>query len=279
MYKEMSEIQHISEEKIKKPKKRKVGRPKKRGRKKKRKSRAKKIDRRHNPVSRNTIDYKIVSCHNGKQDAYIGKYKTAKDAYEALERLKEETSNVVFPKMVENRRDGKTHECFYEYLILEKNRYGDKEDPKLRNEYGVLVTNETNSDKWVVFDKLRYYVEETFWIYGLNPRTDRKTLPWIIDNLIVNPERDKHSFIRVSIYKNKVLIKDDDNNLELVLCKTQGEAVRFYNKVDELVTKDDGVIMLGSEESSKQRAKTAEQSIMDLTGWSLYKVQTRKNRK
>ena len=275
----MSEKPNNSEEKILKPKKRKVGRPKKRGPKKKRKSRAKKKpDKRRLPKPANRTEFKIVSCHNGKQDGYVGRYKTAEEAYEDLERLKEQSSSVMFPKIIENRRDG-IGECKYEYLLLEKNRYGDKEDARIQNEYGMFVRQETNSDKWVVYDKVRYNVEETFWIYGMSPRNDRKTFQWISDNMILTGFDDTNRFKRISIYKNKVLLRDDNGGLEMVLCKTQGEAVRFYNKVNEMCSEDPRIIMCGSEESTRTRARSAENDIMELTGWSLYKVQMRTTRK
>lgn len=273
------ELPNETEEKKKKPKKRKVGRPKKRGPKKKRKSRAKpKPDGRHNPKRRNTTDFKIVSCHNGKQDGYIGRYRTAEDAYADLERLIEESSKVEFPKMVEN--SGGINEACYEYLILEKNRHGDKEGATMRDQYGRLTRQETNiEDKWVVFDKVRYNVEETFWIFGMSPRSDRKTFRWIMDNMVLDGVDNEYDFKRVSVYRNKLIVRDDDNNIGLVLCKTQSEAIRLYNKIEE-VTKDNGnVLMIGSDEATKERRKRTESELVELTGWDIYKVKMKKNRK
>ena len=70
----------IKEEKKPIIKKKKVGRPKKRGPKKKRIRRkiVKTIKKR--PV----IDFKIISTLNGKQNGYIGCYKTYADAYTDL---------------------------------------------------------------------------------------------------------------------------------------------------------------------------------------------------
>lgn len=261
-----------------KVKKRGPGRPKKRGPKKKRKSRAKpKPDGRHSPKSKNTTDYKIISCHNGKQNGYLGRYKTASEAYEDLERLKSERASVVFPKMIEN--SGEIRPCRYEYVLLEKNRRGDKKSAKLQNEYGVFIQQETNSEKWVVYDKVRYYIEETFWVYGMNPRTDRKTFSWIYDNMILEIGDDAHNFVRVSVYKNKIILKYDDGTMNLILCKCQSDSIRFYNKVREMKKKDSRIIMCGSEESSKERSKSVEDELIRLTGWPLHKIQMRKTKR
>ena len=65
-------------------KKRKVGRPKKRGPKKKR------IRRKIVKIvkKRPVIDFKIVSTLNGKQNGYIGSYRTYNEAYNKIMELK-----------------------------------------------------------------------------------------------------------------------------------------------------------------------------------------------
>ena len=84
------------EEVIKKitPKKKKVGRPKKRGPKKKRIRRKIVKIYKERPV----IDFKIVSVLNGKQNGYIGSYRTYTEAYEKLKELENENNKIVFPR-------------------------------------------------------------------------------------------------------------------------------------------------------------------------------------
>ena len=207
------------------PKKRKVGRPKKRGPKKKRKyiSRKPKIDRR----TLNIYDYKVVSCHNGRQDGYYGAFVKAEEAYESVEELMKDQKDIIFPARVQitdriiSSRD--------EYLILEKDRLGDKEAPLLRNEYGKLVKQETNSDTWIVLDKFSYDTEETFWVYGYDPVRGRKTFEWIYYNIIIGNIETSYDIKRVMLYKNKIVVKDDAGNLDIVFCKTVSDAIRFYN--------------------------------------------------
>ena len=253
-------------------KKRKVGRPKKRGPKKKRKyvSRKPKIDKR----SLNIYDYKVVSCHNGRQTDYIGTYIKVEDAYGVVEQLLEKSKDVIFPARVQitdriiNSRD--------EYLILEKNRYGDKEAPLLRNEYGKLVRQETNSEKWVILDKFSYDVEETFWVYGYDPVRGRKTFEWIYHNIIIGNIETSYDIKRVMLYKNKIVVKDDAGNLDIVFCKTISEAIRFYNLLGEWIVKTKmkkHVFMLGNYSEIGDKRRTLERELVEKTGWTIRKIQ------
>lgn len=256
-------------------KKRKVGRPKKRGPKKKRKyvSRKPKIDRR----SLNIYDYKVVSCHNGRQDEYVGTYVRVEEAYEEVERLLEESKNVVFPARVQI---GETIGPYRnEYLILEKDRDGDKEAPMLRNEFGKLIKQETNSDVWVVLDKFEYDVEETFWVYGYDPIRGRKTFDWIYLNIIMEGIQTSYDIKRVMLYKNKIVVKDDAGNLDIVFCKTQSDAIRFYNLLAERVKKTKQIMMLGNYGIKGDKRKSLEAELIETTGWTRRKIQLSTSKK
>lgn len=260
------------------PKKRKVGRPKKRGPKKKRKyiSRKPKIDKR----SLNIYDYKVVSCHNGRQNEYIGAYVKVEDAYEVVEQLLEDKKGIVFPARVQitdtivNSRD--------EYLILEKNRYGDKEAPLLRNEYGKLVKQETNSDTWIILDKFPYEVEETFWVYGYDPIRARKTFEWIYYNIIIGNIETSYDIKRVMLYKNKIVIKDDAGNLDIIFCKTVSDAIRFYNLLSDWVIQKKmkkHIFMLGNYSEIGDKRRVLEKELIEKTGWTIRKIQMSTSKK
>ena len=135
----------------------------KRGRKKKRGPKKKTPPKVYKP--RNKWNYKVVSCRNGNQhmNGFFGAFNELKDAYAKVEKLLEESKKVVFPKKLVGTRG--YDDCVDEYLILER-KSGEGETTLLRNEFGKLVEHKTNTKKWVIFDKFRYYTEETFWVYG-----------------------------------------------------------------------------------------------------------------
>ena len=77
----------------------------------------------------------------------------------------------------------------------------------LRNEYGKLVTIETNSDTWIVYDRFPHLVEETFWVYGYNPKNDRKDCKWIMEHIIEDYIYDVYSILQIFLYNNKMIFK------------------------------------------------------------------------
>ena len=268
-------------------KKRKVGRPKKRGPKKKHKYTYVKIADRNKKKKYRTIDWKIISCCNGVQDGRVGCYQKVEEAYAAFNRLKGVSDKVEFPQIVNNSTRTGHRELVHEYLILQKNRDGSKENASSRNEFGKIVPQKIiksfNNKDWVIFDQFRYNVEETFWVWGYNPKTERKTFRWIYDNIILSGLDISYTYKRVLKYKNKVLVKNDDGFYDIVFCKTTGDAVRFYNLVMELAKKDKlkRLYFMGSYDLLSEKRRLLEDELMGQTGLSRTRIQmkgTRYNR-
>ena len=241
--------------------------PRKRGRKKKRGPKKKLPPKQYK--GRNTWNYKIVSCRNMRQNGYIGKFANIKDAYKCMDELMKESESVVFPKKVVNERH-KT-DCVDEYLILERKK--EDKDVLLRNEYGKLVEHKTNTEKWLIFDKFRYQTEETFWVYGYDPVYGRKTFMWIYDNIITN-NTGRYNLRRIFVYNNKVIIKNDQAEMDIVFCKNKSEAIRFYNFVGDLIKKDGvkNVYFVGAYGGQGVRTKSIVDEICAYTGWDRKKV-------
>lgn len=262
-----TESKHIKS-KIKKRKK--VGRPKKRGPKKKRIR--KKINKIVKP--RPIVDFKIITTINGKQNSYIGSYKTYIDGITKLKELEESNKLIMFPrKYINSETIGLLKD---EYLLLEKNRYGDKTSSLLRNEFGKFIKNEiTNNTKWVIRDKVVRLVEETFWVYGYDNKTDRKTFKWIYDNLLINAIDSKYDIIRVLVYKNKLIIKYDNKPTSIIFCKNKSDAIRLYNLLSDYIKKEKTkqVIFIGSYNVICDSRRELEKELIELTGWNKTKLQ------
>ena len=260
---------------LKEKKKRPVGRPKKRGPKKKRKKKIEKIPQKVGPKFQKPYSYKIISCRNGVQNKFIGRYRDIKEAYDVFNALKTQDNNVIFPSnitgihQIENSID--------EYILIEKNE--DKTSTLLRNEYGKFVEQTTNKNGWIIIDKFRYKREEEFWVYGYNSKNDRKTFLWIYNNLVISDLYGNLVFKRIFLYKNKIVIKNDANEIELVLCKDESDAVRFYNKTEEWIKRDKvkQVLFMGDYSSISDRRRKLEDELIALTGWTKKKVQMKNN--
>lgn len=253
--------------------KRRVGRPRKPGPKKKRKKKIIKPPRVYKRLP--PFNYKIVSCRNGIQNGVIGKFRYIEDAYKCLDELKNESGHVIFDAQVSGVDS--IENAIDEYLLIEKKENEENEPVLLRNEYGKLVEQKTNTDKWQIVDKIRYRREETFWVWGYDKRTDRKTFLWIYENIITEGVETSLFFKRFILYKNKIVIKDDDGNIDLIVCKGDWDAVRFYNLTEEW-SKRDGIgqiLFCGNYASHEnmERKRQLEEEISKLTGWPIKKVQ------
>jgi hypothetical protein len=256
--------------KLEEKKKRRVGRPKKRGPKKKRRKKVIKEPQKLGPKFKPPYIYKIISCRNGIQNKFIGKYRTIEDAYTVFNDLKEQDKNVIFQcnvtgvDILQNAID--------EYILIEKN---DCENTKLRNEYGKLVEQVLNVDGWVVLDKFRYKIEETFWVFGYDNRSDRKTFSWIYENLVYNVVEYIYDYKRILTYKNKVVIKHDNGHIDLIFTKSPSDAIRFYNKLEEWAKKDKikQILFIGDYSSISEKRRKLEDELVNLTGWPKLKIQ------
>lgn len=256
--------------KEKEKKKRPVGRPKKRGPKKKRKRTTIKVLKSPGRKILPPFIFKIISCRNGKQNKFIGKYRTSEDAYKVFNELKKQDETIILPSVITGERELKN--SIDEYILIEKT---DSSATLLRNEYGKLVEQTVNRKGWVVKDKFRYKKEETFWVYGYNSKNDRKTFLWIYTNLIINDLEYGLEYKRIFIYKNKVVIKNDNNDIQLILCKDESDAIRLYNKIEEWVRKDKikQVLFVGDYSSISDKRRKLEEDLIKLTGWTKKKIQ------
>lgn len=261
-------------EKEKKKHKKRVGRPRKTGPKinyyKRKKKLLEKQNKANLPIVKPEFKYQIISCLNGQQKRFVGKYKTSEEAYEVFEKLRNENNNIIFPTLL--RGDTYLDNSIDEYILIEKSN---KENTLLRNEYGKLVEQQLNIDGWIIIDKFRYQIEETFWVYGYDNRSDRKTFQWIYENLIINDIEFKYDYKRILVYKNKIIIKHDNNPIDLIFCKDPSDAIRFYNKLEEWIKKDKikQVFFIGDYSEISDKRKRLEDEIIQLTGWPRAKVQ------
>lgn len=264
-----------------KKKKRKRGRPKKKGPKRNRwkhwayRHRVRKKRGRPTLPPRTFI---IAPFRNGHQCGKCEKFRYREDALNRFDELKtlEEKREIVFPSEV----TGKLYmePSITEYLLIEKK---DTEVPTLlTNEYGQLVEHSINIDGWVIIDKFRFEKEETFWVWGEPKRGNgRKDFRWIWENKVINGIVEKSDFKRVYMFFNKIIIKNDDNEMEVVFCKNVSDAIRFYNLLETWCKKEKikQVLFFGDYSYPEERRANVEQELVDLTGWNLKKVRMRTN--
>lgn len=255
-------------------KKRPVGRPKKRGRPRKPcpKKPAVMVEKKR-PGRPKLPPYtcKIISCVNGVQKKVIGRYRSLKEAYAVFKDMRKNPPEVIFPETVSGVRYRLVKR--HEYLLIQQS---DAEPTVMRNEYGKLVRQNLTVDGWIVVDKFPFEVEETFWVWGYHKRKERKTFLWVYENMVVN-EDEADCMKSVVIFHNKIIIRNDDTDgIGMVLCKTEGDAIKFYNLTEKRVRKDKllkkRIFFIGWCESDSPLGYKLRGQIHDLTGWKDKKI-------
>lgn len=206
---------------------------KKRGRKKKRGPKKKKKPVIHTYVGLKR-PYHIITSNNGVQikDIY-----SAVNIETALNKLKEYQNklneNIQFPvKFISNREVKTFIKADYKLILIKKKDGNDLFQGKIKNEYGKYIDCITSNNNWIFIEEAPYQVEETFWIYGYNPKTDRKTYQFILDNYISYDKKNKYFFKEIVVYRNKLLI-DSVENLNIIICKNHQDSVRLYNTLSD----------------------------------------------
>lgn len=222
-------------------------------------------------IAKNKDNYKMVLCKNGKQSECIGVYRTIEEAYDRFNGFKNGLPKVIYPKRIVNSHGH--NDVVFECVLLEKSN-GVEKEALLRNEYGKFVKHTTTSDKWNIIDKFQYEVEETFWVFGYAPKSDRKTFSWIYDN-ILSIKEDSTELLMVFLYGNKIVVKDDNGNLDLIITKNRDEGVRFYNTVIEQNKTHKGsdrMLLMGSVGGKSDYTVRLVSEIQEVTGWTRKKI-------
>lgn len=222
-----------------------------------------------------TWNFKILRFVSKKQVGYIGKYRKYEDAYKRVQEELKKYENVEFPIMSLNNSStsGEFNEPDSEIVILKKIRNENESNESLvRNKYGKYVKHITNSEKYYIYEKFPYREEETFWVYGYSPNTQRKTYKWVYENLIDGEKGLPFIIINVYLYNNKVIFRYDDERFEFVICKNVSDAIRFYNLLNERYKKEKNVIFTGMVKGTDDRGRATIQMIKERTGWDYNKI-------
>lgn len=246
---------------------------------KKKKVKSKKKKRPLNPNIKlfNGDYYRIIVTSQKK--LYTDVYSTyvKNKALEAYEKILEHNSkNVKFPIRYSSR-DHKLVPAKYELILMRRKR-SESGETLLRNEIGQLIPHLTNSKKTEIFKKDEYLIEETFWVYGLNPKSQRKEYSYILNDILLNGlMKVNYPMKNVVIFLNKLIIQTDDD-FDMVICKCKEDAARLYIELqkDIKALKYKSVFFAGLTRGVLRKRMV--QLIQEKTGWSLTKINRRTTR-
>lgn len=213
--------------------------------------------------------FSIYLMKDGKRTKFFG-YRRFKVAalqlyHEILSKNKEE---VVFPqKYVKSSNRIKQHK--YE-LVLVKKINTDKEDSisMLRNADGKFIENYLiDAPTHKILDKNEWFIEETFSVYGFDPKKERKNFKYIYNNIIL---RDPSIYSRIMVHNNK-LIHHYDDDFDMVICKTTEQAIELYNTIEKMIDHKKYPTILFMGKLNGTMSSWIIDEIQKKTGWSRLK--------
>lgn len=247
---------------------------KKRGRKKKRgpKKKVVKPPRTYVGLKR---PYHIITMNNGVQLKDLYSAVSIDVALKKIKALSDESiKNVKFPvRFISNKNEKTFTEADYRLALIKRKAPGDSPVGKTKNEYGKYIDCVTDNDEWIFLEDYPYHVEETFWVYGYNPKCQRKTFDFIITELILPNSNNKYLLKQVAVFKNKLLISSIDK-LDMVICKNHMDSVRLYNEISAVVEnkKLKYVTFAGDINKKMTSFNIWYQKIEKLTNWTWRKI-------
>lgn len=209
--------------------------------------------------------YRVILVANGKYKKTLHRCKTIETAYNNFHQLKE-NNNVLYPRKFINTNGIKRVK--YEICISKVTEEGD-EFRILRDDYGKLYTEAPLGD-WTIITSDTYQVEETFWIYGFNPKADRPNIREVVKRLLVGAHA-KRMVKQVIVVHNKLLIYNEDQ-FDMVVCKNLEDAQRLHHTLAKIAKKQKikSVLFMGT--AGAAMIGRMYDIIHDETGWPYTKI-------
>ena len=224
--------------------------------------------------------YKIYVAINGHclKNGRIGIYKTLDEARQGIKEAKKAEEDIIFERLTKTYPDGTMSET-YEYVIFKDVRDEEPKSTYLKNEYGKYVEHNVkfNGKNYEIIEKYPAKVEDTVWVFGYDPRYDRKTFAWVFNNVLNEGFSSSHDMKRIYLYHNKVVFCNDINEIDIVICKTARDAVRYYTTLQQYCKKGPYLFM-GAVTTKSALCPALEKLLVEKTGWTLDKLRRNQHR-
>lgn len=211
--------------------------------------------------------YRVALVKNRQLEKVIQDYKTLRHAKNKFNKIFKE-NQVFYEKKYKNYK--KIERAFYEILLLERVE-GKPEFRKVFNGLGELVEEQVKGS-WKILDKFQFKEEETFYVYGLE---NRFVVPDIITK-VITPRIN--GFYTIVMVFNKIVIYDEESDIEVILCKNIPEAKRLYDFLFEFYFKQGILNLLFLGVADKATRKLLYDRMEEHTGLNrqeLYRTSTR----
>lgn len=217
------------------------------------------------------MEYRVVLVANGEYKKTLHRCKTRETAFINFHRIKE-ANKVLFPRKLINTKGIKPVK--YQIYITKPTEEGDV-FRILRDDYGKLY-KEKPIGSWTILHSEDYDVEETFWLYGFNPKKERPTIAEVVKRLMIGAH-SKKMVKQIIVVHNKLIIYNEDQ-FDMVLCKNMEDAQRLHHTLAKIAKKQKIKSLMFMGTASKAMVGRMYDLIHEETKWPYTKIRRRNTR-
>lgn len=210
--------------------------------------------------------YRVILTKNGEYKKTIHRCKKRDTSFINFNRLKAD-NKVLFKRKFINYKGI----IPVEYKIYIVKDYEETDKPRMiRDRFGKLVEEKPIFGIWTVLADEDYDVEESFWVYGFNPLTERKNIFDILKILMIGMNNPKHTK-QIVVVHNKLLFYDEER-FDMIICKNKKDAQRLHHALAKAAIngKIKSLYFMGT--AGKGIIGDFYEIIHENTGWSYTKI-------
>lgn len=211
------------------------------------------------------MDYRVVLVCNGEYKKTLHRCKTRETAFLNFHRIKDD-NKVLFPRKFVNTKGIKPVKC---QIYVTKPTEDSDTFRILRDDYGKLYTEAPLGD-WTILHSDDYEVEETFWLFGMNPKKERPTIKEIVKRL-VQGAHSKKMVKQIIVVYNKLIIYNEEQ-FDMVLCKNMEDAQRLHHTLAKIAKKQKIKSLMFMGTASQVMISKMYDLIHEKTKWNYIKI-------
>lgn len=209
--------------------------------------------------------YRVILVSNDEYKKTLHRCNTRKTAFINYFKIKE-ANKVLYPRKFINTNGIRP----VRYNICITKIHEDTDTYRvLRDDLGKLYTEKPLGD-WTIIESDNYLIEETFWIYGLDPKANRPNISEVLNRLMIGAWA-KNMVKQVIIVHNKVLIYNEQQ-FDMIICKNLEDAQRLHHTLAKIARKQKIKSLLFMGTSSKVMIGRMYDLIQEKTGWKIEKI-------
>ena len=211
------------------------------------------------------MTYRVILLVNGQYKKTLHRCKTKETAFINYHSLKE-NNKVFYPRKFLNNNG--IIPVKYQICVSKPTEEGDT-FRILRDDYGKTYTEKPLGD-WTILASDDYDVEETFWLYGYNPKGDRPTITEIVKKLMIGAY-SKKLVKQIIVVHNKLIIHSEEQ-FDMVICKNMEDAQRLHHTLAKIAKKQKIKSLLFMGTASDVMISRMYDEIHLETGWPYNKI-------